>query len=123
MPQLLLRNITQPKFDVFPTEDAETWSPYTDMGMGTTNRQPSRTRALALQISSLCEISSDILSFFYDPARMDKPVGKQVELKKLSELHTRLESWRRELPLELDSKEGTLPTTLLMQLVWRLTVP
>lgn len=91
------------------------WSPYTDQGISTVNPQPSRTRALGLQISKLCEISSDLLSSFYDPAHMNKPIGKQAELRRLSELHTRLETWKRELPQEMDAKEGALPSTLLMQ--------
>ena len=79
--------------------------------------QPSRTRAVALQISSLCEISSDLLLYFYHPTNMEKPMGKQAELKKLSELHTRLEAWRKNLPKEMDPKEGQLPSVLVMQSV------
>jgi hypothetical protein len=115
LPQLPLSNITVPKYDVFPDEDADIWSPYTDSGIGQLHSQPSRTRAVALQISSLCEISSDLLIFFYHPQHLEKSVGRAQELKKLSELQTRLESWRRELPKELEAKEGQLPNVLLMQ--------
>lgn len=83
--------------------------------MGQAHSQPSRTRAVALQISYLCEISGDLLSYFYHPTQMDKPVGKQAELKKLSELHTRLEAWRKNLPKEMEAKEGQLPSVLVMQ--------
>jgi hypothetical protein len=106
-----------PKYDVFPDEDADTWSPYTDNGISQLQSQPSRTRAVALQISGLCEISSDLLIFFYNPQRFEKSAGRSQELKKLSELQTRLEAWRRELPKELDAKEGQLPNVLLMQYV------
>ena len=113
-PQLPLSIITVPKFDVFPTEDAETWSHYTDSGIQP-NDQPSRTRAIALQILYLCEISSDLLLYFYHPANVEKPVGKQAELKRLSELHTRLEAWRKQLPKEMEAKDGQLPNVLVMQ--------
>lgn len=114
-PQFSLSNITVPKFDVFPVEDAEMWSPWTDAGLGETNRQASRTRAVALQISSLCEISSDLLLIFYHPTHLEKPLGKQAELKKLGELHTRLEFWQKNLPKEMMPKEGQLPNILVMQ--------
>ena len=117
MPQLPLANSTVPKFDVFPTEEAQVWTPYTDSGFGQVNSQPSRTRAVALQISLLCEISSDLLLYFYHPTHLDKPLGRQAELKKLSELHTRLEAWRKNLPKEMEAKEGQLPQVLVMQYV------
>lgn len=96
-------------------EDAETWSPYTDNGPVQANSQPARTRAIALQISHLCEISNDLLIYFYHPTHLEKPLGKQSELKKLSELHTRLEAWRKNLPKEMEAKEGQLPPALVMQ--------
>ena len=104
-----------PKFDVFPVEDAATWSPYTDSGVTQAHSQPARTRSVALYISSLCEISSDLLISFYHPTNVDKPASKSTELKKLSELHTRLEAWRKNLPKEMEPKEGALPPVLLMQ--------
>lgn len=55
------------------------------------------------------------MNAFYNPSDMDKQKGKQVELKKLSELHQRLEAWRRDLPKELEPKEGGLPSMLVMQ--------
>ncbi|UPX18840.1 Nitrogen assimilation transcription factor nit-4 [Ascochyta rabiei] len=120
MPQLANNIITVPKFDVFPGEDAETWSAYTDSGISQAHSQPSRTRAVALQISKLCEISSDLMQFFYNPIDMDKAKGKQAELKKLSEIHMRLETWRRELPKELEPKEGGLPHMLVMHMFFQL---
>ena len=114
-PQLTMSNSTVPKPDVFPMEDSEGWSAYTDLGFNQTHTQPSRTRAVALQISLLCEISSDLLGSFYHPTHMEKPLGKQAELKKLSELHTRLEGWRKNLPKEMESREGQLPSVLVMQ--------
>lgn len=100
---------------MFPTEDAELWTPHLDSGVGQANSQPSRIRAVALQISALCEISGDLLLYFYHPTHLEKPLGKQAELKKLSELHTRLEAWRKHLPKELEPKEGALPAVLVMQ--------
>ncbi|KAF1927913.1 pathway-specific nitrogen regulator [Didymella exigua CBS 183.55] len=120
MPQLANNIITVPKFDVFPVEDAETWSAYTDSGISQAHSQPSRTRAVALQISKLCHISSDLMNFFYNPIDMDKAKGKQAELKKLSEIHVRLETWRRELPKELEPKEGGLPHMLVMHMFFQL---
>ncbi|PQE13692.1 fungal specific transcription factor protein [Rutstroemia sp. NJR-2017a BVV2] len=117
LPQLPVSNITVPKYDVFPDEDSDIWSPYTDNGIGQLHSQPSRTRAVALQISSLCEISSDLLTFFYHPQHVERGVGRSQELKKLSELQTRLEAWRRDLPKEFEPKEGQLPNVLLMQYV------
>ena len=118
-PQFPLSNVTAHKFDVFPDEDSEMWSPYTDSGLVQANTQPSRTRAIALQTSLLCEISNDLLMSFYHPNVLDKPLSKQAELKKLSELHTRLEAWRKNLPKEIEPKEGQLPNVLLMQYVPR----
>ena len=96
-------------------EDADMWSPYLDNGVGKTHVQACRTRAVALQTSQLCEISSDLLLYFYHPHQLEKPLGKQAELKKLSELHTRLEAWRKSLPKEMEPKEGQLPHVLVMQ--------
>ena len=110
-----LSSISVPKFDVFPMEDADVWRPHTDSGTGGAHAQPCRTRAVALQISQLCEISSDLLLYFYHPHQLEKPLGKQAELKKLSELHTRLEAWRKDLPKEFEPREGQLPNVLVMQ--------
>ncbi|KAK6827961.1 hypothetical protein PG989_005158 [Apiospora arundinis] len=120
LPQLPKNSYNVPKYDVFPDEDAEDWSPYTDAGSDETSRQPSRTRAIGLQLSKLCEISSDLLLFFYHPSHMGRSMGKSVELKKLSELHRRLEDWRRELPKELEPKEGQLPNAILMHMFFHL---
>lgn len=115
LPQLPKNSYNVSKFDVFPDEDAQPWTPYTDNGHGQTFEQPSRTRAIALQLSRLCEISSDLLVFFYHPNHIGRSSGKAVELKKLSELHRRLEHWRKDLPMELEPKEGQLPHMLLVQ--------
>ncbi|KAL6161627.1 Nitrogen assimilation transcription factor nit-4 [Exserohilum turcicum] len=120
LPQLPNTILTVPKFEVFPVEDAETWSAVTDSGLSQAHSQPSRTRAVALQISKLCEISSDLMNSFYNPIDMDKVKGRQAELKKLSELHMRLETWRRELPKELEPKEGGLPHMLVMHMFFQL---
>jgi len=104
-----------PKFEVFPGEDAEIWAAYTDSGHNQAHAQPSRIRAVALQISALCDISGDLMGYFYNPIDMDKVKNKQSELKKLSEIHQRLETWRRNLPVELEPKEGGLPSMLVMQ--------
>ena len=104
-----------PKFDVFPDEDSELWYPWTDDGRGHAHIQPARTRAIALQISFLCEISSDLLFSFYHPTHIEKPVGQKAELKRLGEIHTRLEAWHKKLPREFDVREGQLPNVLVMQ--------
>ncbi|KAL8687253.1 MAG: hypothetical protein Q9224_005207 [Gallowayella concinna] len=119
-PQVPLSSVAVPKFDVFPMEDSETWSQYSDAGVGQAHSQPARTRAIALQISSLCEISGDLLTYFYHPTNLEKPMGKQAELRKLSELHTRLESWRKNLPNELEPKEGQLASVLVMHMFYQL---
>lgn len=103
-----------PKMDTLPREEAELWTPYTDSGVGHEHTQPSRTRAVALQVSKLSEISGDLLVFFYHPTPTEQR-SKQGELKKLSEIHTRLEAWKSDLPKELDPKEGQLPQVLVMQ--------
>lgn len=115
LPQIPKNSFNVSKVDVFPTEDAQPWSPYSDHGFDQSSTQPSRTRAVALQLSKLSEISSDLLAFFYHPSTMNRSIGKSVELKKLSELHRRLEEWRQELPKEFEPKEGQLPNVLLMQ--------
>lgn len=119
-PQLQLTHTNTKKFDVFPSEDAETWSPYTDAGIVHTNALPARTRAVALQISKLAEISSDLLISFYQPSLLEKPQTKQAELKKLTDIHTRLEAWKRDLPTELEAKEGQLPSVLVMHMFFQL---
>ena len=68
-----------------------------------------------MQILKLAEISSDLVTSFYLHSRIEKPMGKQAELKKLSDFHTRLEAWKKELPQEMEPKEGQLPQVLLMQ--------
>jgi hypothetical protein len=109
--------ITVPKFEVFPDEEASSWCPYNDSGFNHAMAQPSRTRAVALHISRLCEISSDLMNAFYNPIDMEKSKDKQAELRKLSIIHQKLESWRRNLPAELEPKEGGLSSVLVMQCV------
>ncbi|KAJ4351529.1 uncharacterized protein N0V89_006872 [Didymosphaeria variabile] len=46
LPQLPRAIVTVPKPEVFPTEDAEIWSAYTDSGVSQAHSQPSRTRAV-----------------------------------------------------------------------------
>ena len=115
LPQLPNSIITTPKFDVFPAEDSQIWAAYTDSGPNQAHAQPARIRAVALQISALCEISNDLMTYFYNPIDIDKSKGKQAELKKLSDIHQRLETWRRNLPVEMEPKEGGLPPILVMQ--------
>lgn len=91
------------------------WSPYTDSGIIQAHAQPARTRAVALQLSKLAEISGDLLASFYNPTQIDKPISSKAELKKLSDVHTRLEAWKQALPPELEAREGQLPQVLLMQ--------
>ncbi|KAJ5764424.1 transcriptional regulator family: Fungal Specific TF [Penicillium manginii] len=118
-PQLSSSNTNIPKFEVFPSEETELWAPYTDAGAGQDHSQPSRTRAVALQISILCQISGDLLAFFYHPSELEKLQPKQSELKKLSDVHTRLEAWKKQLPREFEPKEGQLPQVLVMQYVYQ----
>ncbi|CCF41115.1 fungal specific transcription factor [Colletotrichum higginsianum] len=120
LPQIPKNSYNVPKYDVFPGEDAELWAPYTDTGFDQTSKQPSRTRAVGLQLSKLCEISSDLLLFFYHPNHIGRSSGKSIELKKLSELHRRLEDWRKELPKELEPKEGQLPNVILVHMFFHL---
>lgn len=119
-PQLQLSHTNTKKFDVFPSEDSEMWSPYTDAGIINTSAQPARTRAVALHISKLAEMSSDLLTAFYQPGLLEKPIVKQTELKKLTDLHTRLEAWKRDLPAEFEAKDGQLPSVLLMHMFFQL---
>ncbi|KAF2459190.1 fungal-specific transcription factor domain-containing protein, partial [Lineolata rhizophorae] len=120
LPQLPTGIVTVPKFDVFPSEDAEIWAAYTDSGFSQAHAQPSRVRAVSLQISRLCEISSDIMLSFYNPIDYERVKGKQAELKKLSEIYQRLEAWKRELPKELEPREGGLPSMLVMHMFFQL---
>lgn len=115
LPQLPKNSCNVSKFDVFPDEDGSMWSPLTDKGFDKSLEQPLRTRAAALQLTSLCEISSDLLIFFYHPNHIGRSRGKSTELKKLSEIHQRLENWRKALPKEFEPGEGQLPNVILMQ--------
>jgi hypothetical protein len=63
LPQLPNSIVTVPKFEVFPVEDAEIWSAYTDSGSSQAHAQPSRTRAvslLCLKLSIPCEPSNKV---------------------------------------------------------------
>lgn len=115
LPQLPSSLVTTTKYEVFPDEDSAQWTPYTDSGFTSAHAQPARTRAVALQIAKLCEISNDLMKYFYNPTDMEKTKGKAAELKKLSDIHTRLEAWRRDLPKEFEPKEGGLAAVLVMQ--------
>lgn len=119
-PQLQSSHITVKKPDVFPSEDSERWSPYTDSGIVQANAQPARTRTVALQLSTLAEISGDLLASFYHPNLADKPFNKQNELKRLSDIHTRLEAWKKDLPGELEVRDAQLPQVLLMHMFYQL---
>lgn len=48
----------------------------------------------------------------------EKQPSRQAELSKLSDLHTRLEAWKKGLPAEMEPKDGQLPPVLLMQYVY-----
>jgi hypothetical protein len=115
LPQIPTSHVSVSLFDVFPNEDSAPWRPYTDSGFTQAYTQPSRTRAVAREMIKLCQISNDLMKNFYDPADMEKTKGKASELKKLSDIHTRLESWRRDLPKELEPREGGLSHMLIMQ--------
>lgn len=120
LPQLTRSSSNVSKFDVFPDEDTATWYPLTDRGHDESHGQPWRTRAAALQLSSLSEISSDLLIFFYHPNHIGRSRGKSAELKKLGEIHQRLEEWRRQLPKEFEPREGQLPSVTLMHMFFHL---
>lgn len=115
LPQLLKSSCNVSKFDVCSEEDSSMWSPLTDKGFDESFEQPAKTRSSALQLASLCEISSDLLVFFYHPNHIGRSRGKSTELKKLSEIHQRLEQWRKELPKEFEPADGQLPNVILMQ--------
>ncbi|KAL3472949.1 fungal-specific transcription factor domain-containing protein [Aspergillus californicus] len=119
-PQFTTANSSVSKVEILPNEESALWSPYTDTGPTREYTQPSRTRAVAAQISKLCEISGDLLGFFYGLTPKEKSSSKQVELKKLSEVHTRLEAWKKSLPKELEPREGQLPQALLMHMFYQL---
>ncbi|PHH78593.1 hypothetical protein CDD80_6635 [Ophiocordyceps camponoti-rufipedis] len=120
LPQLPRSSSNVSKFDVFPDEDAATWSPITDKGRSLSYQQPWRTRAAALLLSSLSEISSDLLIFFYHPNHIGRSRGKTAELKMLSEIHQRLEEWHRQLPKEFEPREGQLPHVTLIHMFYHL---
>ncbi|KAI1828496.1 fungal-specific transcription factor domain-containing protein [Xylaria intraflava] len=120
LPQLPKNSYNVPKYDVFPEEDAESWCPYTDTGFDESSKQPARTRTVGLQLATLCEISSDLLLFFYHPAYIGRSSGKVAEVKKLGELHRRLEEWHKQLPAGLEPKDGQLPNVILMHMFFHL---
>ncbi|KAK2595955.1 Nitrogen assimilation transcription factor nit-4 [Conoideocrella luteorostrata] len=120
LPQLPKASCNISKFDAYPEEDAAMWSPLTDRGFDEAYELPSRTRSAALQLASLCEISSDLLVFFYHPNHIGRSRGKSIELKKLSEIHQRLEQWRKALPREFEPTDGQLPNIILMHMFFHL---
>ncbi|KAL4931513.1 putative C6 transcription factor (NirA) [Aspergillus undulatus] len=119
-PQFTTANTSASNADILPNEESAIWSPYTDTGHSREYAQPSRTRAVAAEISKLCRISGDLVVYFYDLTPTEKPPSKQGELKKLSEIHTRLEAWKKGLPKELEPREGQLPQALLMHMLYQL---
>ncbi|EWC48687.1 hypothetical protein DRE_01909 [Drechslerella stenobrocha 248] len=129
LPQLPSSSATTPKYDVFPDEDSELWTPYTDNGLASELSQPGRTRAVALQLIGLCEISNDILLGFYQPVRGGATKesklgkgksGKDIEMKKMLELYNRLEKWNEKLPAEMAAREGALMSVLVMHMFGQL---
>lgn len=115
LPQLPQASCNTSRFDMCPEEDSVTWSPLTDTGFDTSFERSSQTRAAALQLTSLCEISSDLLVFFYHPNHIGRSRSKSAELKQLSEIHRRLEQWRKALPPHFEPTDGQLPNVILMQ--------
>ncbi|KAH0600551.1 hypothetical protein MHUMG1_01549 [Metarhizium humberi] len=120
LPQLVKTTCNVTKFDVDNDEDLSMWSPLSDKGLDKSFEQPSRTRSAALQLTSLCEISSDLMVFFYHPNHIRRSRGKSAELKKLSEIHQRLEHWRKVLPKEFEPADGQLPNVILMHMFFHL---
>ncbi|KAG8406964.1 Nitrogen assimilation transcription factor nit-4 [Metarhizium acridum] len=115
LPQLVKTTCNVTKFDIDNDEDLSMWSPLSDKGLDKSFEQPSRTRSAALQLTGLCEISSDLMVFYYHPNHIRRSRGKSAELKKLSEIHQRLEHWRKVLPKEFEPADGQLPNVILMQ--------
>ncbi|KAF8448104.1 fungal-specific transcription factor domain-containing protein, partial [Kalaharituber pfeilii] len=134
MPQLPSSIASVQKYMIMPFEDSAEWYPYTDVGKSLISAQPARTRVVALQILELCEISSDILIQFYNPNPPKKAanlaasslragtsggMGK-ADIRNLSNLWSRLEEWRKNLPRELEPQQGCLPQLLLMHMFHQL---
>jgi len=134
MPQLPSSMASVQKYIIIPSEDAAIWCPYTDVGKSMISAQPARTRAVALQITELCEISSDILIQFYNP-NPKKPTGGissggwttnttggmgMADIRNLGVLWNRLEDWRKKLPRELEPQQGCLPPVLLTHMFHQL---
>jgi len=134
MPQLPSSMASVQKYIIIPSEDATVWSPYTDVGKSMISAQPARTRAVALQIIELCEISSDVLLQFYNPnpkkpasgissgGRTTNTTGGlgMSDIRNLGVLWNRLEDWRKKLPRELEPQQGCLPPVLLMHMFHQL---
>ncbi|KAG5984314.1 Nitrogen assimilation transcription factor nit-4 [Claviceps digitariae] len=120
LPQLPKASCNTSPVDICPEEDAAMWSPLTDMGFDASFERPSQTRCAARQLAGLCEISSDLLVFFYHPNHIGRSRGKSAELKKLSEIHRRLEHWRESLPQTFEPTDGQLPNVILMHMFFHL---
>ncbi|KAG5927712.1 Nitrogen assimilation transcription factor nit-4 [Claviceps africana] len=120
IPQLPKASCNTSRFDICLEEDTAMWSPLTDTGFDASFERPSRTRSAALQLASLCEISSDLLVFFYHPSHIGRSRGKSAELKKLSDIHQRLENWRKALPQHFEPTDGQLPNVILMHMFFHL---
>ncbi|PHH69594.1 hypothetical protein CDD82_7656 [Ophiocordyceps australis] len=126
LPQLPRTAARVSKFDVVPAEDAQLWRPLTDDDDSAKDKdssgyaQPGRTRATALHLAALSQISSDLLLMFYHPSHLGRPRGKTAEVKALGDVYRRLEQWRKQLPGEFEPREGQLPHVILMQCVFLL---
>ncbi|KAG5938139.1 Nitrogen assimilation transcription factor nit-4 [Claviceps sorghi] len=120
LPQLPKASCNTSRFGICLEEDTAMWSPLTDTGFDASFERPSQTRSAALQLASLCEISSDLLVFFYHPNHIGRSRGKSAELKKLSEIHRRLEHWRKALPQHFEPTDGQLPNVILMHMFFHL---
>ncbi|KAG6007909.1 Nitrogen assimilation transcription factor nit-4 [Claviceps maximensis] len=120
LPQLPKTSCNISRFGICPEEDMAMWSPLTDTGFDASLERPSYIRSAALQLASLCEISSDLLVFFYHPNHIGRSRGKSAELKNLSEIHRRLEHWRKSLPQHFEPTDDQMPNVILMHMFFHL---
>lgn len=95
IPQLPSAIIGINKPNNFPNIESELWQPYSSRTTPDQPPQPCRVQAIATRYCEISEILGDILCMFFLPR-------ERVTPNKLSDLYSRLKTWRGQLPEDMD---------------------
>lgn len=108
IPQLPSAIIGINKPENIPNIESELWQPYSSRTSPGQPPQPCRVQAIATCYCEISEILGDILCMFFLPREQVTPI-------KLSNLYSRLKTWRGQLPEDMDVESKALPSILGLQ--------